>query len=214
MQMTERRLPEARVYVWDRFVRIGHWTLAIGFFTTYLSDEPLTLHVWVGYYVGALILARVAWGFFGPEHARFRDFLYRPSAVHSYLRDLLPGRAPRHLGHSPAGGAMVILLLVAIAGTTITGLALDGADRQVGPLAPYFATAAPARPEPSESRRDRRTRSPEARRLKDLHELFANGTLALVLFHIGGVVLANFAHRENLVGSMLTGYKRPLKPGS
>jgi cytochrome b len=212
----ERQAPlGGRVHVWDRYIRIFHWTLAIGFFTTYLSDNPLILHVWVGYYIGVLILVRIAWGFFGPEHARFRDFLYWPGAVFGYLFGLFRGRAPRHLGHSPAGGAMVFLLLFGLIGVTITGLLLDSADRKVGPLAPYFVMAPSVAPPPAtEAPRGRRTRSPEVRRLKDLHELFSNGTLVLVFFHVGGVVLASFAHRENLVGAMFTGYKRPLEPGS
>jgi cytochrome b len=46
-----------------------------------------------------------------------------------------------------------------------------------------------------------------ARRWK-MHELIANITLALIVIHILAVVLASFAHHENLVRAMITGYKR------
>lgn len=43
--------------------------------------------------------------------------------------------------------------------------------------------------------------------LEELHEGTASVMLALVLIHIGAVVLSSYLHRENLVASMLTGWK-------
>lgn len=181
------------VYVWDPFVRLFHWTLVIAFTVAYvLTDEDvLKIHVWSGYVVGALVVARVIWGFVGPEHARFTDFVYAPGASLRYVRDLILFKAERHLGHSPGGGAMVVTLLVFLAATVITGLVVYGGDQQAGPLAGMFTK------EFGES-------------FEGVHELIANITLALVLAHISAVILASFVFRENLPRSMFTGYKRPL----
>ena len=87
------------VKVWDLFVRLFHWTVAVGFFIAYVSEDLLTLHVWAGYVIGGFLVLRVLWGFIGPRHARFTDFVYRPAKVMTYLRDLIGFRAKRYLGH-------------------------------------------------------------------------------------------------------------------
>jgi len=181
-----------QVRVWDAFVRVAHWSLVVGFFVAYFTeDDLLTAHVWAGYLVGAVVLLRVVWGFAGSEHARFSSFAYGPGNAVRYLGGLLRRRAPRFLGHSPAGGAMVILLLICVAATVWSGLTVYAYDQGAGPLAGLFAQGAA-----------------EEEFWEELHELLANFTLLLVGLHIAGVALASFAHRENLVRAMLTGYKR------
>ena len=179
-----------QIYVWDCFVRLFHWTLVVTFTVAYLTeDDLLNVHVWAGYAVGALVLARVIWGFVGPTHARFSDFIYAPAETLRYVRDLVLFRAERHLGHSPGGGAMVVLLLVFLAATVVTGLVVYGGDQQAGPLAGMFT-------------------KDTGEAMEEVHEVIANITLALVLAHVAAVVLASFVHRENLVRAMITGYKR------
>jgi cytochrome b len=194
-----------RVRVWDAFVRIAHWSLVVGFFTAYFTeDDLLTAHVWAGYLVGSIVLLRIFWGFVGPEYARFSNFAYGPGTVVRYLGGLLRRQSRRYLGHSPAGGAMVMLLLISLAGTVGSGLTVYAYDRGAGPLAPLLATgaAAPERVEPT----------PGAARVEEMweevHELFANFTVLLVILHIGGVLLASYVHRENLARAMVTGYKQ------
>lgn len=182
--------PPSQVYVWDAFVRMFHWTLVVAFTVAYLTEEDtLNVHVWAGYVVGGLVVARVIWGFVGPAHARFSDFIYTPGETLRYLRDLLLFRAERHLGHSPGGGAMIVLLLAFLAATVVTGLVVYGGEQQAGPLAGMFTEAF-------------------AEQFEEVHEVIANITLVLVLAHIAAVVLASFVLRENLVRAMVTGYKR------
>ncbi|MEE9479215.1 MAG: cytochrome b/b6 domain-containing protein, partial [Kiloniellales bacterium] len=98
------------VRVWDIFVRVSHWALAAGFFVAYFTeDNLLLLHVWAGYLVGVLVVLRLLWGVVGPKHARFTDFVCGPRRAAGYLLDLFRFRAPRYLGHSPAGGAMAVV---------------------------------------------------------------------------------------------------------
>ncbi len=190
----------AFVRVWDPFVRVSHWLMAAAVLVDWLTDEPRWMHVWLGYLVAALVVLRVAWGFLGPEHARFADFVTGPRAVVDYLAGLARFKSRRYLGHSPAGGAMVIALLIMVSATVGTGIVNLAQDEGAGPLAAVIAKV------------ERPPLVPGQRRpplvSKQVHETLANVTLALVILHVCGVALASFAHKENLVAAMITGRKR------
>ena len=181
------------VRVWDPLLRLFHWSLAGSFAITFVTeDDLLSVHVWAGYLIFALIAIRLMWGFVGPRHARWSDFIKEPAEIMAYLKDVARFRAARHLGHNPAGGAMVVALLLSLTLTGLSGLAVYGAQELSGPLAPVFSGL-------SES---------WAHVFEDIHEVLANLTLLLVVLHVAGVVLASLQHRENLVRAMITGLKR------
>lgn len=190
MQTTEVR-------VWDPIVRIIHWLLAATVLIDWMFDEPLWMHTWLGYTAAMLVVVRVLWGFVGPEHARFVNFVRGPRIVIGYLAGLIRFSSRRYLGHSPAGGAMIIALLVMIVVTAGTGMANLAAEQGEGPLASVIAKV---EPQPGQ-------RHPQLF-IREVHETAANITLALVVLHVCGVLLASFAHRENLVLAMITGRKR------
>ena len=181
-----------RVRVWDPLVRIFHWILVLSFFTAYIvEDHFLDVHVLAGYTVISLVLFRIFWGILGTQHARFSDFIYHPRVVLKYLADLVRFQARRYMGHGPAGGTMVIALLVSLLLTTISGLAVYGSQEYSGPLVSLTAGIG----------------EKGADLLEEAHEFFAGFTLLLVGIHVMGVILSSVVHRENLVTAMLTGYK-------
>lgn len=207
------------VRVWDPLVRIGHWVLVAGFATAYVTEgEPEWLHAWAGYAIAITVAIRIVWGFAGPKHARFSDFVTGPARVIGYLRDFPSGRAGRHLGHSPAGGAMTVVLLLALGATAVSGMATLAAEEGRGPLAWLVAQQAGEGQGTSETRSaspsgddDEEYKEGEGGESVwvEIHEVAANLTLVLILLHIGGVALASIVHRENLPRSMVTGLKRP-----
>jgi cytochrome b len=106
---------ESMIKVWDPFVRFFHWSLAILFTIAFVTEDlDMLLHVWSGYFIGLLLALRFVWGLIGPRHARFTDFIYRPSSIIGYMGDLLRLKGKRYIGHSPGGGAMVLALILAI----------------------------------------------------------------------------------------------------
>lgn len=167
------------VKVWDPFVRLFHWGLAASFVIAWITAEEWdSLHYWAGYAAGALIALRLIWGQIGTRYARFTQFIKSPAATLKYLGDILRGAEPRYLGHNPAGAAMIIALILAMAGCILTG---------------WMYTT---------------TTFWGSEWVEEIHEALANGLLFLVLLHVGGVLLASLRHHENLVRAMITGRKR------
>lgn len=170
--------PPATRKVWDPFVRLFHWSLVGLFVAAYATgDENDALHIRLGYAIAVLLALRVAWGFVGTRHARFADFVRSPHEIAAYLRAILAGRAERHIGHNPAGGAMILALIAMLTGTCVTGIMMTT------------------------------TRFWGSELIEEVHEVLAAATVGLILLHVAGVVMASLAHRENLAKAMITGRK-------
>ncbi|NKD85772.1 hypothetical protein HEQ63_06205 [Haematospirillum jordaniae] len=139
------------VKVWDLPVRLFHWSLVTCVLMLFLTGEiggldfsmPFTgmlvgnmdLHMTLGSVVLALLIFRVLWGLVGSSTARFIHFVRGPSDVLDYLRALLRGELPRHVGHNPAGALMVLALLGVLFLQVGTGLFSNDDIFSEGPLA-------------------------------------------------------------------------------
>ena len=118
-----RRDSHATVRVWDLAQRVGHWVLVSSFATAWVLSEGERLrqwHVLAGLVALSVALWRLGWGLFGSRYALFSDFVRGPGAVARYLRSLLD-RPEHHVGHNPAGGWAIMLLLTLTLATGITG---------------------------------------------------------------------------------------------
>lgn len=211
------------VKVWDGFVRLFHWVLVVAFAVCYFTEgKPRWLHVDAGYVIAALIPIRVLWGFVGPRHARFSDFVRGPKAVLEHLKEVATFKARRYLGHDPAGGAMVIALLVTVSLTVLSGMWLYGVKDKAGPFAGVRADVIeslplidrPAFASKGEKKWGQGGRVKDEREewVEETHEALATISLVLVCLHIGGVLAVSFQTRENLVLSMITGRKKSTPP--
>ena len=124
-------MTDSSIKVWDPFVRLSHWVLAVSFLLAFFTHEDVgPVHVISGYIALGTAALRILWGFVGPRHARFSDFVCHPKMAAGYLFDLLLFRAKRYIGHSPAGGLMVVALLAAILVCGITGVLIEDAGME------------------------------------------------------------------------------------
>jgi cytochrome b len=207
-----------QIRVWDPLVRVFHWSLVATFTLAYFTGEEESLvHVYAGYVVAGLLAFRVVWGFVGTRYARFSNFLYSPRRTVQYLKGLFSGTPEHFTGHNPAGGWMIIMLLVSLLLTSYTGLKVYGLEGH-GPLADGgleigLVTNAYADDDEDEEHgeheghEDGEEESEAEEFWEEVHEFFANFTVLLVLVHVAGVIVASRQHRENLVRAMITGNK-------
>jgi len=211
------------IKVWDIAIRVFHWTLVGCYALAFISSENIPkLHVFFGYSVLFLVLFLILYGFAGTRYARFSDFLYRPAEIVDYLKGLLIGRPKHYMGHNPAGGFMIVILLLSLLSLTLTGLKAYGVKGH-GPLAQHeisfmskvFADSDEKEEPDNHKRRSRadkdfkRTGKNEKDEFwKEVHETIAYFTLFLVSIHIMGVLVSSLVHRENLIKAMITGRKR------
>ena len=216
------------VKVWGPLIRIGHWTLVIAFFTAYLTEDDLMpIHVWAGYVVGGYLLMRIVWGFVGGKYVRFSHFVYSPARVTDYLKNLIARKPQHYIGHNPAGGAMVIALLLSLTGTAVTGMKLYAVEDNKSPFAlsaeqvqtqiQSVSVISTAKAEGAkDDDEDDESEAADTGHIVDkqseefweeLHEIFANLTLLLVFLHILGVIVSSYVDKEPLVKAMLTGKK-------
>jgi len=179
--------PSDRVHVWDRAVRVLHWSLVVSVAVSAASlIDALGVPGWhrpAGYVALAIVLARIVWGFVGRDHARFVKFVRAPGATLNYLRLVLQHREPRTLGHNPLGAWMIVALLLCVVALAFTGW-LYTTEMFWG----------------SET-------------VEDAHRALAWGLLALVALHLAGVIFASVRHRENLVRAMIDGEKAARNDG-
>ncbi len=185
-----------RIKVWDLPVRLFHAALPlliVGLFLTSEDEDFVSWHARLGLVVLALVVARIAWGFFGSRHARFSDFVPSPAGLVRYARGYLRGEPEPHLGHNPIGALMVLAMLGVLLLITLTGVVTYAGPEWEGPLSPWISEGV-------------------ADAVKEVHEGLAELLPWMIAAHVAGVLVSSKIERQNLPLAMVTGYKRAQAP--
>ncbi|HUO96945.1 MAG TPA: cytochrome b/b6 domain-containing protein [Steroidobacteraceae bacterium] len=179
--------------VWDLPLRVSHWGLALSvsgaFVTDWIGPAAFGVHVVCGSVALVLVLFRIAWGFVGPVHARFGDFVRGPRAVLASVSMLRRATFRRSVGHTPLGGWMALALLALVGTQASLGLCSNDEILHTGPLYGYV--------DPHLSNR-----------LSAWHGRIANLILGAVALHVAAALYYRYALGEDLVRPLVTGYKR------
>lgn len=182
-----------QVLVWDWPVRLFHW-LIVGLFTGLIvtgksEGDYLQWHFYMGYGLSAVVIARILYGFWGSNFARFQQFLYHPIEVLSHAKDLLLGKGKDYIGHNPVGGVMVVVLLLMLTMQWLSGLFTSDDIFWFGPFNELGSQSWNSQ-------------------MASLHHQLPDILLILVALHIVAVLYHELRFKERLIAAMLHGKKK------
>ncbi len=169
----------ARVRVWDLPVRVFHWALAGSFGAAYVLAESERLRQ-VHVMLGYTVLGLIAFRLlWGFVGTHYARFAQFSFGPRAVLRYLGALAGGRPEHHVGHNPAGSWAIWAILGLGAATGITGYMTFNELG----------------GES-------------LEELHEAFANAWLVVVFVHVAGVIVSSLLHRENLVGAMLSGYKR------
>ena len=183
--------PDRVIAVWDVPIRLFHWLTAILVAAAYATWRLnwMEWHSRVGSVLLALLVFRLLWGVFGSDTARFSRFVAAPRTALRHLAQAFRHEPDGQVGHNPAGGWMVLLLLALLFAETLTGVYLDNDIANVGPLTEV-------------------TPAPIANAIEALHAIFWDALLVAIILHIAAIAGYAAVKGQNLLLPMITGRKR------
>lgn len=184
MHTASATTPPPRRLITDAPTRMFHGLFALSFIGAYLTAESehwRLLHVTLGYGFAGLLVFRLLYGLMGPRQVRLALLWRKLGAAPAWFKGLRSQPSLSGLIARPAqnlGMAVVIALMLAlVVPLTLTGYATynDWGGSLAGDA------------------------------LEELHELFANTFLLVVLAHVGLIVLLSLLRRQNMARPMLSG---------
>lgn len=174
-----------KIRVWDLCTRGFHWLFAgsvLGALIMINLDET-EWHSYFGYSALVLIMFRIIWGFIGPHHARFKNFLTNLETLREYLKG-----PKEYLGHSPLGALSTVAILGILLLQSVTGLFAQDDILFEGPLVKKVSEAI-------------------ADVMNQIHHINGNLVYGIIGLHLVAIFYYQHFKKQNLVGPMIHGDK-------
>lgn len=169
---------------WDLPTRLYHWlqaVLFIGLLTA--GNQGEGPHAALGLGLLTLLLWRLLWGMVGSQTSRFTQFVRSPHWVFRYLR----GQYTEAVGHNPAGGWMVVIMLTSLLTQCLSGIVLAGFADNL-PLADIWLT------------------DTVFNAIAQLHGVLASTLPLLIGLHLAAILFYKLRSKP-LVWAMVTGHQ-------
>lgn len=158
------------------------------------EDTLWQFHIYLGYGLITGLIARLAWGFVGPAHARFSD-MWHPATWWKAVatRNL---QAPPRFGHNALASGVYLLVYLLLITMAVTGLGLAAVEHSTGPFNTWFGDMAWLK---------------EA--FEEPHEIIYNLLTGFVAVHIAALIWHEWKDKTPLAQAMVTGYQYQIIKG-
>ncbi|MFK7993939.1 MAG: cytochrome b/b6 domain-containing protein [Granulosicoccus sp.] len=179
------------ISIWDIWIRLFHWTLAVsvGFllYSGLTGDLFFDWHKDLGELVLLLIIFRIAWGLVGSSNARLSRLFRSPAEGIDHLKHLAKREVPQEREHNAAGAWAVVAMIVMLGTQAVTGLFIADEDELVEGA--FYSDVG----------------SDVSDLMYRIHHINAELIQIILILHIGMVLLYWLYAKRNLVLPMITG---------
>lgn len=167
----------AEPIAWNLVTRLSHWLIAIPIMLDFFIEGGDISHKVLGYIALVVTCFRFVWGFITKDEASFSSFPLHVKKTYEYAINTFTKNKIYYPGHNPLASWVYICMWILVVFLGITGFMM-GLDRFWG-----------------------------EDWLEELHEIFSNCLLVLVVFHILGLILDSWKFKRKTWLGMFTGKK-------
>jgi len=158
---------------------VSHWLLALSFLVAYTTVFPFWIHFLAGFIFCAVLVFKLVRLFASNDAANIKAYSLSPKGLVAYVKKLKNGIKESFTSHNPISSFNSIALYASAAVTVIAGIVFFAAKEVL--VLPRDVT----------------------HDIKEVHELFANLTLAFVVLHICGVLADKYLFKGEAYRLML-----------
>lgn len=180
-------------FIWPLFNRVVHLLLILFFSITFIlgdMDELLDYHAIFGILFMVLFFYRILWGFIGPKYSKFKDLNFNKKDLKEYLSSPF-SHVKEYVGHNPASSFAILIMILFSILATLTGMLTYGIQENHGVFAFLHSSF-----------------FKEMELFEELHELFANLLIGVIVIHVAGSLIDRFIKKGDGIDSMISGYKK------
>ncbi len=182
------------VKIWDAWVRLFHWSLAISVSLLIFTGETgigfFDWHKLLGEFVLALLVFRLLWGLWGSSNAQLFRLFVNPKKALIHLKQVFLKKPEPESGHNAAGGWAVLAMLFLLGVQAVTGLFIADEDEFIEGV--FYSSVD----------------SSTAYWLYDIHHTNALLLKIILAVHIAMVFFYLLYAKQNLILPMITGIVR------